>query len=65
MKEFKNGSVKFDLAELNLISLYAQIASEDYKADNCPTLAKEAKDLSDKLYDICNKHGLYKKLLIA
>lgn len=60
MKEFKNGSVKFNLSELNLISIYAQEAVNYYKVINCPALAEEAQELSDKLYLICEQHGLYK-----
>ena len=62
MKEYKNGKVTFDLEELNLISIYAHEAAIHYEAINCPMTSKEAIELSDKLYKICEKHGMYTDL---
>lgn len=59
MKEFKNGSVKFDLSELNLLSIYASEAAKHYSLLNCPYAAEQAKEIADYLYNICDKHGLY------
>lgn len=62
MKEFKNGSVKFDLTELNLLSIYAQEAADHYLATGCSGLAKDARELGQKLYEICEKHGMYENI---
>lgn len=60
MKEFKNGSVKFDLFELNLLSIYAHEAADRYNATNCYGLEKDAREFANMLYAICDKHGVYK-----
>ena len=60
MKEYKNGSVKFDLTELNLLSIFAHEAADHYKAFNCPALEKDARETANLLYAICDKHGMYK-----
>ena len=59
MKEYKNGAVKFDLEELNTLSIYAAECAEYYRNTHCELLAIDAQKMSDLLYKICEKHGLY------
>lgn len=59
MKEFKDGSVKFDLHELNDIALLAGEAAKSYENLNLKGLCKWALDFQEQIYDICKKHGLY------
>lgn len=60
MKEYKNGSVKFDLTELNFLSLLANEAANRYKELGCPALESSAREMREALYKICDTHGLYK-----
>lgn len=60
MKELKNGSVKFDLSEVNDLAVLAGEAAEHYKALGYPALERSAREMRDALYKICDAHGLYK-----
>lgn len=62
MKEYKNGTVKFDIQELNEIAIYAGEAEKYFQGMGCPGMAKRAKEFCDMLHDICEKHGLYDNL---
>ena len=62
MKELKNGCVKFDLNEANLLSLFLQEVAEHYETTASPAWSRKAKEISDALYEICEKHGFYKGL---
>ena len=59
MKEYKNGTVKFDIHELNEIAIYASESEKYYYSMGCPALAQRAREFHDKLFDICEKHDLY------
>lgn len=62
MKEYKNGSVKFDIHELNNIAILAGEAARIYKKEDLKALYKWAMEFKKQLYDICEKHGLYDDL---
>lgn len=59
MKELKNGSVKFNLNELNEIAIFASEAKKYYEQIGCPALAKNAEEFHDKIFAICESHGMY------
>ena len=44
---------------LNLISFYAQRTAHHYESENCPVLANEAQEISDKIYEFLLNKGVY------
>lgn len=62
MKEFKNGAVKFELEELNYLSILAFEAAERYKELGSNGLVSEALEMAKKLHEIGAKHGVYEGL---
>lgn len=59
MIEYKNGSVKLELEELNQMAIYAGEAAMRFRDLQCPGMAQEAKEWQDRFHNICEAHGLY------
>lgn len=56
----KNGTWKLTDEEMNLISIYAQEASDAFARRGMNGMANEAKENSNSIYSILNQAGLYK-----
>lgn len=59
MTRQKNGIWKLTDSEMNLFSMLAQEASEQYAAVGCNALSKDASRRSTEIFNILDKAGYY------